>query len=204
MEKNNFLKTSSDKKSLNVNDKTKRKRPIFITVLSLLHIIGGAFFFFLAVISVFLPEYSATLTSFFGGNVLNPGETSWVLSFFYLLASSLGLSSGIGMIIGAKWGWYLGTFYYAYNLFRNFNGLFLISNIISLLPHEILTTIPQPEYEFYKHLMRILIYAVIYVVFFTKFVGRYFRINPERKYIVVIIQFFICIILASGVTSLVQ
>jgi len=178
--------------------KPKPKRPLFITVLALLHIIGGGVFFLMAIIGIFFPDYSHVSTFLLDDYLLQLGQTSWVLSAVYLVSSSLGFISGIGMLLGSKWfGWYLGTLYYAYNLFRNFNVFFLAGNVFQFLPHEILSTVQNPEYYFYQTILRIVIYSVIYIYFFTKNIEKYFKMDTDKKFIIIAVQFIFCIAISA-------
>lgn len=187
----------NENKSLKSSPIRENKRPIFITILALLHIIGGGFFLVLAIMS-FFPAGRFSLLDFFFSDLLNLSGSPLVFSVAYLAASALGFVSGLGMFFGLKWGWYLGTFYYAYNIFRNVNAIFLISNVIPILPHEVLTSVPDPRYESMKYIIRILIYSLIYGLFFLPQIKRYFSLNPVySRYFLILAQFLICVVLAS-------
>lgn len=181
---------------------SKRKRPLFITVLALLQIVVGGAFFFLAIISIFFPDYAPVSTLLFQDYPSELSEMSWFISFVYLVSSSLSFISGIGMWVGSKWwGWHLGTLYNAYNLFRNFNVLFFKNNFFLFLPYEIIHVLQGPNYFYYESIIRIALFGVIYIYFFSRNITKYFNIDPERNSLVILVHFLICIIITTILTA---
>ena len=107
----------------------ERKRPNGISILSVLHILA-----------VVIGAIIVTIT-------MMRGQTpAWIVVAF-LFTFALALASGIGMWKGRKWGWYLGTFYYLYEIVRNVNVLISIPTLISsLTPEELANMSRGPEH----------------------------------------------------------
>jgi len=86
---------------------TVRGRPIGISLLSVLHVVGGV----LAVLVMGFVLWEALTER---RSELEP--PLWLMMTFLVVYIVLLLGSGLGMWLGAKWGWWLGNFVYFWNL----------------------------------------------------------------------------------------
>ena len=95
-----------------------------------------------------------------------------------LASWGLGMISALGMLSGAKWGWWSGAFFYAYSILRTIFGLVHLELLYqrSFLDSQTLT------FNFLWLFIRIPVMAVILVLFFTDDFLAYFQRSPERRY----------------------
>ncbi len=87
----------------------ERKRPIGISILSFLFIVGGVggvIAFLLGIGSLDNPNAKQSLSMF--------GLTPIKLVVLLSVLGGFSVAAGIGMWIGRKWGWYLGSLYCMY------------------------------------------------------------------------------------------
>jgi hypothetical protein len=90
----------------------------------------------------------------------------------------LGMFSAMGMLSGAKWGWWAGAFFYAYSILRTFAGLvhlgllaqrhFLDSQVLAINVLWLVVRIP--------------VMLLILILFFSDDFLAYFERSQERKY----------------------
>ena len=155
-----------------MKQKTNLKRPIGITILSILHFVGGA------LLIILLIYYAARLEKV--STELNSAEfnfpPAWALILGIAFLGSLSMVSGIGMWIGKPWGRWLGIFYYGYSILRNMNVILLIPAITNQVSasHGV-------GYYYIKFGGRIIISSLLILYFFKRNVKEYFGIQPNLK-----------------------
>jgi len=145
-----------------------QKRPIGITILSLLGVIGGLS---LLIFSFFLAESLASATEL-------TGISSIAMRANMAILGSWGLVSGIGMWKGRKWGWWLGATYISYSVLRNANALLTISDISSQFPDQDIDTTKY----YIKHTGRVIFHSLIACYYFKGNVLDFFRIGSGKRW----------------------
>jgi len=169
------------------------ERPKGITILGWLHLIGGALMpiaiVFLAVAMNRYPEGASSLARF--------GFPQFLIYFGMVIIGALCLSSGIGMLKGKQWGWYLGSFYYVYSILKDTNALLLIPSMMSkLTPEEIEGMSWGPNYYMSKYGIRIVIYLLLYLYFYKKNVLQFFRLAEKPKWKAILAQVGVAVLIA--------
>jgi predicted small integral membrane protein len=175
----------------------RKDRPVGISILSVLHFIGGigaiamaAFFLVMLQKPQFAEKFSAI------------GIPVPLLVAAIVFLGVLGLASSVGMWRGARWGWYLGSFYYAYSILLNVNALLSIGNLFrSFPPDEHANMTHSPSFQYTKFAVRLLISTLIYLYFFKDNVREYFGLHDSKRWIAVAIQFFLCIDIALAIAA---
>lgn len=143
------------------------KRPTGITILSILALTGGIGMILTQIIfHSNLYDLSTDL-----------GISSIVLFLSVLSLGLLSISSGIGMWLGKKWGWWLGTFYYVYAVLRYVNSIITITNTSDHLEYSA----HGIENYIIKHMVRIVIHTLIFLYFFKDNVMEYFNLLHYSK-----------------------
>lgn len=171
-------------------NENKIKRPIGITILSILHIAGGAIgtIFILLFLLLFQnkPESIDALT-----RIGIPPVLLIIAIVFLLVLISL---SGIGMLTGKKWGWFLGAFYYAYGVVRNLSAIFAVSGLFgSFSALELSEMTHGPVFYYTKYGIRLVVSVLIYIYFFKQNVRMYFDLHSGRRWVAAIAHGIICI-----------
>ena len=93
-------------------------RPLGISILSWLHILGGAG---AGIAMLFLGSQSANPEA--QESVAATGISSGLPVFVAVLLCALSFACGVGMWTGRLWGWYLGSFYWMYTILKSVNAL---------------------------------------------------------------------------------
>ena len=102
-----------------------RDRPLGVTILSVLHLLGGLMILpLLAVLFANSAEAQKPLQEL--------GLPFEVLVAGVCLLAVNSVFSGIGLFLGRKWGWWLAAFYYVYSIARHGNALFLTYQLTEL------------------------------------------------------------------------
>jgi hypothetical protein len=84
-----------------------------------------------------------------------------------LFLAILAIASGVGMWTGAKWGWYLGSFYYMYSVIRCIFAIVNVYLLFDQLPADEVTAMSRgPAYHYFKFGGRAVIHALIFLYFF--------------------------------------
>ena len=166
------------------------KRPVGISILSCLSIIGGLLTAVLWTILIITPTISKRL--WLGLSVL--GIPPFVLIIGVAFLCTLSVLAGFGMRKGRKWGWYLGSFASLYNVLRNISALLLVPTILdSISPEENTQMTRDPSYYYVKYGIRAIISLLIYFYFFKENVRAYFGLSKQKKWKPIFIQVSICL-----------
>lgn len=170
-------------------DYLRPPRPVGISILSVLHFLGGAA---LAVLAGVLPMMAARKPEI-AETLATIGMPLPLLIAGILFLASLAIGSAVGMWIGAKWGWYLGSFYYVYSVIRNLLAIVSVYLLVGQLkPEELADAHRGPEYHYLKFSIRAVIHTLIYVYFFKRNVLEYFGLTQISVLKVVVIELVIC------------
>ena len=102
------------------------------------------------------------------GIVLGVGLASW----------GWGMISALGMLSGAKWGWWSGAFFYAYSILRTLFGLVHLG----LLARQDFLDSRTLTFNVLWLVIRIPVLALILILFFTDDFLAYFERSRERRY----------------------
>lgn len=160
------------------------QRPIGITIISVLCIISGTGMF---VMQLFIDESFVEIIS-----ELNIDNFTMIFSI--ILLASLALIGGIGMLLGKKWGWWVGAFYLIYAVFRYLNVLVQIP--LFEIQYEVGSAETTQYYT--KYIGRIITNSLLYLYFFKSNVLSYFNLGEIRKRKVVFSHLGIGLVLAGG------
>jgi len=147
-----------------------RNRPIGIILLSILHLAGGLLLFAILV-AVYLLSHDDKLQEALDSVGIPLPMLLAGIGFLGLL----GVASGIGMLRGKKWGWYLGSFWYAYAIIRNAAALITVYGLSAEIAAA--ETARGPGFYYFKFSMRIFISALILLYFFKANVRAYFGLQ---------------------------
>jgi hypothetical protein len=166
-------------------------RPIGISILSWLHIIagtgGGAVSLLLLLSMSGNPRTQEVLAAL--------GIPPPLLAISVALIFGTTLASGVGMWKGRPWGWYIGSFVYAYSVTRNVIALFSVHSILdSLPPDAVANSSHGPEYYYLKYGARVLVQFLIYLYFFKSNVRSFFGLSEAKKWKPVLAHVGICLV----------
>lgn len=179
----------------------KKNRPIGISILAVLHIAGGILG---AIVIAFLiaqfgknPEAQQNFAQILAILGLPPA----LIIVSIILIFGLSVASGIGMWKGKKWGWYLGSFYYMYNMVRNANALVTIPLLMNSMSSDELENMSrEPLYYYIKHGSRVIVSLLLYLYFFKGNVREFFSLSEQKKWKPILAELGICI----GITTVVS
>jgi len=169
-------------------------RPKGITVLSILHVLGGVAG--LILIPYVAQQFSKApeVAKGFSAAGFPPAV---ILSFLSIIAVVI-IASGVGLWIGKKWGWYIGSFYYIYSILKSSNALLWLFYFMATLPQG---EINDPYRHIIKHGITIIIHLLIYIYFFQPSVKNYFQL-PDVKNKSVIFKHIGVFVLFAGFVNL--
>lgn len=145
-----------------------KKRPIGISILAVLGVIGG----------VAILVMQAFIAKHYGAAAEHTGVSAISMLVNLIVLGIWGLLSGIGMWIGKKWGWWLGATYISYSVLRNLNALLTISEIVAQNPDQ---SIDATKY-YIKHIGRVIIHSLIACYYFKANVLEFFGYPIERRW----------------------
>ncbi|MEX2309687.1 MAG: hypothetical protein WD738_19095 [Pirellulales bacterium] len=175
----------------------RMQRPLGIAILSVLHFIGGVG---LVVLTVAFPIIASRKPEVAEG-MAAIGLPLPLLVAGMLFIAVLAIGSAVGMWKGAKWGWYLGSFYYVYSIVRNLSAIVSVYLLFDQMPVEEVAAMQRgPEYHFWKFGLRTVVHALIFLYFFKENVLEYFGLRDVNRLKVVLIEFGICIGTAVAVS----
>jgi hypothetical protein len=164
-----------------------RDRPVGLSILAVLHLIGGIILAIGVVTLGFVfandPKFAEMMSSM--------GITRGALIAGVLILAVLSLASAIGIWSGAVWGWYVGSFYYAYSISRNIAAFISVST----LPSEIddaLQSDGQLTKAYVKFGGRLLVSLLLYWYYFKPNVRAYFGLEAVSPWSAVVVEVLIC------------
>jgi len=165
------------------------ERPFGIALLSLFYLAGAIFTVVLWVwgASVFGdPRFTQRMAAFDAPGVQR--------NIAYGITTVLGLAPAVGLWIGARWGWYLGSFYKALGIVRSFVNFYLVREYLNSLKAQGFQISPAGYITSYGiPTFILLMVAVIYWYYFRANVRQFFGISHTRKWPVVAIQLFLAV-----------
>jgi hypothetical protein len=173
-------------------------RPIGITILSILHGLGG----------VVLVIVTLTLLNAVGDDerfekmLAQIGIPAPLLVAGILYLAVLATASAVGMWMGAKWGWHLGAFYYVYSIVRNTAAIIQVNGLYDAFAMEPSAQMTHGAgYYYAKFGVRAFISVLIYLYFYKQNVRAYFGLEHHRKWPAIAIHLFLCIDIMLAVTA---
>lgn len=139
------------------------KRPVGVTILAVLNLLGGLALLLMQTI----------LWNKLGEGLQSIGISSAVGFAALVFLGVLGVSAGIGMLTGKRWGWWVGAFCLCYSVARNLNALIMIPSLVE--QHGA----PDASVaKFYvKFAGRAIINSLLALYFFKANVVEYFRVG---------------------------
>lgn len=171
---------------------TVRDRPLGITILSILHFVGGVALAIGLVAFAFVrvdPQVTQALSEI--------GIPLPLLIAGIGFLAVLGIASAIGMWKGKTWGWYLGSFSFAYAIVRNVNALVAVYDLSNVLPAEELADASRgPGYYYMKFGIRTVVSLLLFMYFFKANVRAYFGLVEARLWKAAVAEFVLCIVIA--------
>lgn len=145
------------------------ERPAGITILSGLYFLGGT-----AIIIMLLIFSGDTKPVDNSGMSLSANA---IKANFFLLGI-WSIAAADGQWTGKKWGWWLGSMYLVYSVFRSANAI----RIISDLAEQIDVSNKNFTLSYIKYSGRIIFHSLITLYYFDSDVLAYFGLPQERKW----------------------
>ena len=167
-----------------------RARPVGISILAVLHVIGGIGLFgvqFLMFAN--LQTMEETLRTI--------GIPPILLIVGVMFLAILAIASGVGMWLGKAWGWWLGSFYYVYSIFRNVSALLMVFAMADQFDGGS----RGPEFYVFKHSFRIVIHFLLFLYFFKSNVLGFFGLSSLNKGQAIGILVGVCIALVVATSA---
>lgn len=171
-----------------------RARPIGVTILSILSLVGAVLLTLVTGFATFAIASGDERVRQASKAMAELGFPMPLLAAGVVILVALAWASGIGLWIGTKWGWHCGAFWYAYAIIRNLNALATFYLMSDVYAAEIQSPASRgPEYYYVKFIARLLISFLIYLYFFKSNVRDYFGLTAASKWKAVAAHFGICI-----------
>jgi hypothetical protein len=178
-----------------------RDRPIGITLLSILALIGGIGMVALIAFGAFFLIRGDDRAKEMVEAMATIGLPLPLVAGGVVFLAILAIASGIGMLSGTKWGWYLGSFWYAYAIIRNLSALATVYGLSHAMPpDELASSSRTPGYYYTKYAIRLLISFLLYVYFFKANVREYFGLTGASRWKPVVTEIGICVIIVVAVS----
>lgn len=147
-----------------------KDRPTGVTILAVLHLIGGVLLLFGQVVLLAnLDRVSQGLDAV--------GIPPALLVMGVMLLAGIALVSGIGMWLGTRWGWWCAAFYYVYSVARHANAFVMVSDLADGLEGGS----RGPGYYYAKFGGRVVIHLLLLLYFFKDNVVEYFEVQDQHK-----------------------
>lgn len=145
-------------------------RPLGVSILAVLHFFGG--------IVLFGSQFYlfANLQSM-EQSLRSIGVSPVLLVVSATFLAVLAIASGVGMWVGAKWGWWCALFYYVYSIIRNSSALLAVV----AMADELEGGTRGPEYYMIRHGGRIIVSALLFLYFFKGNVLAFFDLETLSK-----------------------
>lgn len=172
----------------------KPKRPVGITILAILFLVGGIGIVALGVgLFLFLPSDDGGIDRVL--DVLGANRLSLFLGFGVLAA--LGIAGGVGMLRGAAWGWWIGGFYSVYAIARNAMAALALPEIA-----ESAAALGEPDPDLTKHYIkfigRVVINLLLVLYFYRLKVLSYFGLVGLSRMKAIGTQVLVCLLLTGA------
>lgn len=155
-------------------------RPAGVSIVSVILAIGGGLLLITQLMNLGrLNEASAEI-----------GLPSLLLQAGIGFLGLLGVTAGVGMWLGKKWGWWVALFYFAYAVTRNVNVLITIPSLV-----EQFGSLQQDQWAYYvKYGVRIIWNGSLIYYLCSENPSLYFRMTESKKWKAVLIVFAICLL----------
>lgn len=138
------------------------KRPLGISILTVLYFLGGAAMLIMQL------GFASRFSEGFGAIGVSAIAAHLAVGFLALL----GLGAGYGMWTAKRWGWWLGSFYLTYSVARSANALITLHGLLENAGISSAEAAPH----FIKFTGRIIVHSLICWYFFSEGVERYFQV----------------------------
>lgn len=145
-------------------------RPVGITLLMVLHLVMG-------LVLVGIQAWALSNLEDLTQRLNAVGIPHLVVLASTTIISVTALVSGVGMVMGARWGWWFAAFYYLYSILRNLGALATVHGMAQQLESE--GTDPAKFYG--KYLGRAAVSALILLYLYRASVLRYFRLESMNR-----------------------
>jgi hypothetical protein len=162
--------TAFSEQSVDGSPEPPGERPIGVSILAVLHLIGGALVF---AFEIFAFANRGTLVNGLEEIGIPPIVLFVALTFVAVLI----LASGVGMWLGTKWGWWLASFYYAHTVLRN---AFAVLTALAT-SESIEGTKRTLEYYLIRYGMRLVVSALLLAYLFKGNVLSFFGLRRISK-----------------------
>jgi tetratricopeptide (TPR) repeat protein len=157
------------------------KRPPFVTVISILLFVFGIQYI---VSLIFFRNFSI------GAELI--GYNPNILLINIIISCIWSIAAGIGMLLGKKWGWWLGVLFFLNQIARQVNSLFTMGSI-------------SGELGFFQNpIIQIILSLPTIIFLFQKLILKYFKLDkfPKWKSSLILISSSIIIFLVFTILSL--
>lgn len=159
------------------------RRPFGIWLLSMLHLLGGV----LCAVGMCFVLWESFASR---GAQLEP--PSWVMTTFLAIYGFLLLGSGLGMWLGARWGWWLGNFVYMWNLVV---GLVQIPILLWNSGGSIVTDDPS---RLVQNAISLAVMSLIVLYFFKRSVRDFFRLSSLKTGFALLLLGLVSLLFLAG------
>lgn len=174
-----------------------KTRPRGISILRVLHLVGGIILAIILVPLIIAFKSNPEASEAFAAMGMSPIAALIAM----ILLCVITIASGVTMWKGIKWGWYLGSFYYLYSVFRSISALMTVPLILSQAPPE--QVAHPPSYYYTKFTVRSIIHLLIYLYFFKSNVRDFFNVSEIAKWKPVLIEIGVCLAI-SGIFQVIS
>jgi hypothetical protein len=157
----------------------KLPRPLGVSILAMLHVIGGVLLFG---VQLYLVSLLADFDPPRGIRITPPLIIARIVFFCSIL-----IASGIGMWRGAAWGWWLAGFYHFDGVYLNVITLAMVMRFTEALGDS------MAAFETAGYLGRLAVHFLILHYFFRRSVLAYFALDRLNKYMAIGIFFGACV-----------
>jgi hypothetical protein len=180
-----------------------KQRPVGVTILSILFLIGAVLLTGITAFAVFAVASGDDRVRQISESLATFGMPISLLAFGVALLVALSWASGIGMLLGTKWGWYCGSFWYAYAIMRNLNALWFLYGMPETLTTEMSSSSSRgPEHYYIKYSGRLIVSCLIYLYFFKANVREHFGLSSASGWKAVFLEFGLCVGMLTVGTAL--
>ena len=144
-----------------------RKRPVGISILAVLSLVGGIGILILQFVFFDLLQE--------GFSQIGVSKNASVVNISIL--GGWAIAGGVGLWFGKNWGWWLGVLYLSYSVLRNAYATVAISDLVSQFPEQ---NINATKY-YVTHGLRVVVHSLIVLYYFRENVLDYFGLESSNK-----------------------